>query len=67
MWKPPERVKHPIPEARWPARAEAASALLFSPLRLGAVELEQRTWVPAMVPWRATDDGHVTADLLAWY
>src|SRR6185503_14181278 len=31
------------------------------------VELEQRTWVPAMVPWRATDDGYVTEDLLAWY
>ncbi|HEV8239504.1 MAG TPA: NADH:flavin oxidoreductase [Thermoanaerobaculia bacterium] len=67
MWKPPERVKHPIPEARWPSRDEAAASLLFSPLRVGAVELEQRTWVPAMVPWRATDDGHVTDDLLAWY
>jgi len=31
------------------------------------VELEQRTWVPAMVPWRATEDGHVTPELLAWY
>src|SRR4029079_7586516 len=67
MWKPPERVKHPIPEARWPSREEAAASLLFSPLRVGAVELEQRTWVPAMVPWRATDDGYVTEDLLAWY
>src|ERR1044072_6177149 len=67
MGKPPERVKHPIPEARWPSREEAAGSLLFSPLRLGAVELEQRTWVPAMVPWRATDDGYVTDDLLAWY
>src|SRR4029079_9927944 len=66
MWKPPERVKHPIPEARWPSREEAAASLLFSRLRVGAVELEQRTWVPAMVPWRATDDGYVTEDLLAW-
>ena len=67
MWKPPERVKHPIPEARWPTREEAAASLLFSPLRVGAVELEQRTWVPAMVPWRATEDGFVTEDVLAWY
>jgi len=28
---------------------------------------EQRTWVPAMVPWRATEDGFVTDDVLAWY
>lgn len=26
-----------------------------------------RTWVPAMVPWRATDDGLVTQDNLDWY
>jgi len=67
MWKPPERVKHAIPEARWPTRDEAAGALLFSPIRVGATLLEQRTWVPAMVPWRATEDGYVTDDLLAWY
>jgi 2,4-dienoyl-CoA reductase-like NADH-dependent reductase (Old Yellow Enzyme family) len=28
---------------------------------------EHRTWVPAMVPWRATDDGFVTPDVLDWY
>ena len=27
----------------------------------------ERTWVPAMVPWRATDDGHVTPEVLEWY
>jgi len=27
----------------------------------------ERTWVPAMVPWRATEDGHVTPDVLEWY
>src|SRR5439155_8285939 len=26
-----------------------------------------RTWVPAMVPWRATEDGFVTQDNLDWY
>ena len=29
--------------------------------------LEQRTSVPAMVPWRAPDDGFVTEDVIAWY
>ena len=28
---------------------------------------EQRTWVPAMVPWRATEDGFVTPEVLDWY
>ncbi|MET0681005.1 MAG: NADH:flavin oxidoreductase, partial [Burkholderiales bacterium] len=31
------------------------------------MELESRTWVPAMVPWRATEDGFVTDENLAWY
>lgn len=26
-----------------------------------------RTWVPAMVPWRATDEGYVTPEILSWY
>jgi 2,4-dienoyl-CoA reductase-like NADH-dependent reductase (Old Yellow Enzyme family) len=26
-----------------------------------------RTWVPAMVPWRATEDGFVTPEVLEWY
>jgi dimethylglycine catabolism A len=29
--------------------------------------LATRTWVPAMVPWRATDDGFVTAANIEWY
>lgn len=67
MWKPPERIKHELPEARWPTEEEAAKALLFSAVDVGPVRLESRTWVPAMVPWRATEDGHVTDDVLAWY
>ena len=63
-----ERIRHPVPEARWPARAEAERARWFSPLRLGRTTVaEHRTWVPAMVPWRATDDGFVTPDVLDWY
>ena len=29
--------------------------------------LTARTWVPAMVPWRATEDGFVTRNVLDWY
>ena len=41
--------------------------MLFSPIRVGSLKLENRTWVPAMVPWRASDDGVVTDHVLAWY
>jgi 2,4-dienoyl-CoA reductase-like NADH-dependent reductase (Old Yellow Enzyme family) len=61
-------MKHPVPAARWPTREEAERARWFSPLRLGRVTVaEQRTWVPAMVPWRATEDGFVTREVLDWY
>ena len=62
------RIKHSLPTARWPTREEAAAARLFQPARIGRRTVaEQRTWVPAMVPWRATEDGLVTEDVLAWY
>lgn len=67
MWRPPERIKYEPQPGEWPDRDTAESSLLFSPLKVGPVTLEQRTWVPAMVPWRATEDGHVTPELLAWY
>jgi 2,4-dienoyl-CoA reductase-like NADH-dependent reductase (Old Yellow Enzyme family) len=67
MWHPEPAVRHSIPEARWPTAEEAARSLLFRPVRVGSVELESRTWVPAMVPWRATDDGYVTRENLEWY
>ena len=41
--------------------------MLFSPIDVGPLTLGQRTWVPAMVPWRATEDGHVTRDVIDWY
>jgi 2,4-dienoyl-CoA reductase-like NADH-dependent reductase (Old Yellow Enzyme family) len=31
------------------------------------MEVASRTWVPAMVPWRATEDGFVTQENLDWY
>jgi 2,4-dienoyl-CoA reductase-like NADH-dependent reductase (Old Yellow Enzyme family) len=67
MWQPPERIKHAVPAARWPTAEEAAASTLFSPIAIGAREARQRTWVPAMVPWRATDDGFVTPDVIDWY
>ena len=67
MWHPEPAVRHEIPETRWPTAEEAASARLFQTVRVGAVELESRTWVPAMVPWRATEDGLVTRENLDWY
>ena len=67
MWKPPERIRHEPPPGEWPTREEAAASFLYSPVRLGPVTLEERTWVPAMVPWRATDEGFVTQDVLDWY
>jgi 2,4-dienoyl-CoA reductase-like NADH-dependent reductase (Old Yellow Enzyme family) len=67
MWHPDPFIKYPIPETHPPSAEEAAGSLWFSPLRSGRLELSERTWVPAMVPWRATDDGLVTPEVLAWY
>ena len=41
--------------------------MLFSPIDIGTIALENRTWVPAMVPWRATEDGFVTPNIIEWY
>lgn len=67
MWKPPERIRHPLPEPAWPSAEAAAAARWFQPVAVGPVTLAERTWVPAMVPWRATEDGLVTPEVLAWY
>ena len=61
------KIRHRLPPARWPTQEEASRARLFQPARIGSVVAEQRTWVPAMVPWRATEDGFVTDEVLAWY
>lgn len=60
-------VWHRVPDERWPTADEAARGLWFRPLALGPVTARTRTWVPAMVPWRASDDGVVTASVLDWY
>lgn len=72
----PARVTPPAPHdprldkldaARWPSREDAAKSRLFSPIAIGTTRLETRTWVPAMVPWRCTEEGFVTPDILEWY
>ena len=67
MWQPPERIRHPLPPATWPSREQASRARLYQPIDVGQVELAQRTWVPAMVPWRASPGGEVTREIVAWY
>lgn len=62
-----KRLSKLLPVAHWPTEEEAASARWFSPVRIGAIEARDRTWVPAMVPWRATDDGFVTEHVIDWY
>jgi 2,4-dienoyl-CoA reductase-like NADH-dependent reductase (Old Yellow Enzyme family) len=66
-WRPANPIRHELPVALNPTREDAARSLLFQPIKVGATTLEQRTWVPAMVPWRATADGFVTRENLDWY
>jgi len=67
MWKFPKPIRHSIPDTVWPTVAEAAESLLFQPIQIGRLTARSRTWVPAMVPWRATEDGFVTRENLEWY
>src|SRR6185503_18051672 len=67
MWHPANPIRHSILPASWPTKEEAAQSLLFTGIDVGSVTLESRTWVPAMVPWRATEDGFVTRNIIEWY
>jgi 2,4-dienoyl-CoA reductase-like NADH-dependent reductase (Old Yellow Enzyme family) len=67
MWKFANPIRHQILETRWPTAEESARSRLFSPIAIGKLEAQSRTWVPAMVPWRATEDGFVTQQNLDWY
>ena len=60
-------IRHRPTATRWPTAEEAARARWFSPARIGPLTVAERTWVPAMVPWRATEDGVVTPEVLEWY
>src|ERR1700690_2857147 len=67
MWRPPQRIRFSSSRGRVPSSSEASASRLFSPVRIRDCVLPQRTWVPAMVPWRATEDGFVSDDVLSWY
>jgi dimethylglycine catabolism A len=67
IWRPPERIKHAPLDAPWPSASAIAASRLFTPVMVGTLQLAARTWVPAMVPWRASPDGEVTPSVLAWY
>jgi 2,4-dienoyl-CoA reductase-like NADH-dependent reductase (Old Yellow Enzyme family) len=67
MWKFAHPIRHQIPDTHWPTAEKASQSILYTPIRIGQLEAENRTWVPAMVPWRATEDGLVTQDNLDWY
>lgn len=67
MWRPTERIRHEVKVGLWPSQTEARASRLFSSFEAKRLKLRSRTWVPAMVPWRASDDGFVTQDILDWY
>lgn len=67
MWKPAQRIKFHSASGAVPSREQAAASRLFSPVAIGPLRLEHRTWVPAMVPWRSNEDGLATIDVLQWY
>ena len=67
MWKPPEKIKYNPNPGEWPSKIEAANSLWFRPIEIGSTTLTSRTWVPAMVPWRSTEEGIVTDRVLSWY
>lgn len=56
-----------LPIPRWPTAEEARAGRWFQPIQVGPLTLSERTWVPAMVPWRATEDGFVTPEVISWY
>lgn len=67
MWKPPQRIKYTPLEQPWPSQEEAEKSRLFQSFQHGPLHLEQRSWIPAMVPWRATEEGFVSDNVLDWY
>src|SRR5688572_21200381 len=67
MWKFANPIRHRIEETHWPTADEVARSILYTPIKIGRLEARSRTWVPAMVPWRATEDGFVTQQNLDWY
>ncbi|MEM6567531.1 MAG: NADH:flavin oxidoreductase [Planctomycetota bacterium] len=56
-----------LPAPGWPDADEALMSRLFAPVRVGAFTARTRTWVPAMVPWRSTEEGDATPEVIDWY
>lgn len=67
MWRPAQRIKWYPKPGPWPSAEQAARSRLFSPVAVGPLQLTSRTWVPAMVPWRSTEEGFVTPQNIEWY
>ena len=67
MFKPEPKIRYAPQPGRWPSGEEAADARLYQPIDVGPLRLDARTWVPAMVPWRASEGGDVTDEVVAWY
>jgi len=67
MWRPSPTVKHALPLVEPISADEARRARWFQPLDRGRLSVETRTWIPAMVPWRASEDGRVTPRVIDWY
>jgi 2,4-dienoyl-CoA reductase-like NADH-dependent reductase (Old Yellow Enzyme family) len=67
VWTPRERIRHLVAATEWPTAEQVIESTLFSPIEVGPCSLRTRTWVPAMVPWRATEHGFVTPDVIGWY
>ena len=67
MWKPPQRIRFTAERGTVPTRDEAARSRLFSPVQVGPLALESRTWVPAMVPWRAHRGRRRHRRVVEWY
>jgi 2,4-dienoyl-CoA reductase-like NADH-dependent reductase (Old Yellow Enzyme family) len=65
--RPDKRLLKLLPVEHWPTAEEATRARWFQPIDVGGLTLTDRTWIPAMVPWRASDDGEVTQAVIDWY
>ena len=67
MTTPHDKHLSRLPVTRWPSVEEARASKWLSPLSVGRLSLADRTWIPAMVPWRASDEGFVTPAVIEWY
>ena len=67
MWRPPQRIQFKPSPGRVPTRDEATRSRLFSSIKLGPLNFEQRTWSSGIGSLSATEDGFVTDDVIEWY